>query len=350
MITPDVSEQERELIKLRWEIVEVEPVECYHKYKKQFQQVNLYPEEVQLDMMRWKHACTKFAAWKFIEYDRIIFMDSDTIVLNSIDDAINYSNASLVAAPECFPPDTFNSGFLVLTPSIKTFNHLVDIGNKYGSAEGGDQGMLNNYYCSNWFKANDDDPLCGKLPWTYNVEAQYYETYKNYRLLYDMEPMKVIHYINDGKPWKTLMFDYNIDKIPKTPMIETLSSESYVASHMYWRYCFLRATKLSPPLKSIYYDKFEDVINKKGIFEKLSEPFFDQITNSKSNDSIENQSNEEIEEEIEEEEIKPKKNLNKKKFKSSSKSKITKNSKSSKKKPYLNNNRQKKNKNKKNRN
>lgn len=275
MVTPEIEEDERALLRLHWEIEEVEPIPCHHKYKSQPQDPTKYPEGLQQDMMRWKHTCTKFAAWKFTEYDRILFMDSDTIVLNSIDDAFQYSNASLVAAPECFPPDTFNSGFLVLTPSMETFSYLLSVGSDKGSAEGGDQGILNNYLCPNWFFVNDDDPLCGRLPWTYNVEAQYYETYKSYRKLYDQEPMKVIHYINDGKPWKTLTYDYNYDKIAKTEMIQALASQSYVASHMYWRYCFLRATGMPRPERSIYYEKWEDVVERKGIYGLLVEPFYD---------------------------------------------------------------------------
>jgi lipopolysaccharide biosynthesis glycosyltransferase len=275
MVTPEIGEDERSLLRLHWEIQEVEPIPCHHKYKSQPQDPTQYPQGLQQDMMRWKHTCTKFAAWKFTEYDRIIFMDSDTIVLNPIDDAFQYSNASLVAAPECFPPDTFNSGFLVLTPSLETFSHLISVGSDKGSAEGGDQGILNNYYCPNWFFVNDNDPLCGRLPWSYNVEAQYYETYKSYRKLYDQEPMKVIHYINDGKPWKTLMYDYNIDKIARTEMIEALASPSYVASHMYWRYCFLRATGMPRPERSIYYERWEDVVEKKGVYRLLVEPFYD---------------------------------------------------------------------------
>lgn len=98
-------------------------------------------------------------------------MDSDMLVISSIDHALfDFSNASFAAgtvliivnsttfylyltdwysicvckfndniAPETFPPDTFNAGFMVLTPSEKMFKKLLQINNKIGSAEGGDQ-------------------------------------------------------------------------------------------------------------------------------------------------------------------------------------------------------------------
>jgi hypothetical protein len=70
-------------------------------------------------------------------------------------------------------------------------------------------------------------------------------------------------------------------------MIEALASQSYVASHMYWRYCFLRATKMKPPEKSIYYQRWEDVVERKGIFRLLDEPFYDDETGKLSKESEE---------------------------------------------------------------
>lgn len=57
-------------------------------------------------------------------------------------------------------------------------------------------------------------------------------------------------------------------------MIEQLSADSYVESHMYWRYLFLRATGLPPPKRSIYYETWDDVINRRGIFKSIDLPLF----------------------------------------------------------------------------
>lgn len=58
-------------------------------------------------------------------------------------------------------------------------------------------------------------------------------------------------------------------------MIKQLAEPSYVAAHMYWRYCFLRAVNMPPPQKSIYYNTWDDVVLKRGIFSKIKEPLFD---------------------------------------------------------------------------
>jgi hypothetical protein len=59
-------------------------------------------------------------------------------------------------------------------------------------------------------------------------------------------------------------------------MIRALSASSYVASHMFWRYCFLRATGLKRPEKSIYYSDWDEVVQRKGIYNVLTERFFDE--------------------------------------------------------------------------
>ncbi len=38
---------------------------------------------------------------------------------------------------------------------------------KVGSPEGGDQGVLNNGLCPNWFNVGPTDKDCGRLPWVY---------------------------------------------------------------------------------------------------------------------------------------------------------------------------------------
>jgi hypothetical protein len=77
---------------------------------------------------------------------------------------------------ETFPPDNFNSGFMVLEPSMKTFEKLLQLNEDVGSAEGGDQGVFNNGFCPNWQFVGPEDKDCGRLPWLFNVEAVHYES------------------------------------------------------------------------------------------------------------------------------------------------------------------------------
>lgn len=141
MVTPDVDEKVRSSMKHIWEVYEVQPISCNHKSNLDPKLFDLNGEKYKAGIQRWSATCTKFAAFSLTQFDRIIFMDSDMLVVSPIDDAIyGFSNASFLASPETFPPDNFNSGFLVLNPSKANFDKIMKLNKEVGSAEGGDQG------------------------------------------------------------------------------------------------------------------------------------------------------------------------------------------------------------------
>ena len=141
MVTPDVDQNSRNLMSDSWEVIEVEPIACNHKSNLDPAKYDLSNEKYKTGIQRWSATCTKFAAFGLIQFERVIFMDSDMLVVAPIDDAIyGFSNASFLAAPETFPPDNFNAGFLVLNPSEKGFAQIMKLNEVVGSAEGGDQG------------------------------------------------------------------------------------------------------------------------------------------------------------------------------------------------------------------
>ena len=142
MVTPDVEKEARERLSLLYhEVLQVSPIPCNHKLSSDLNpsEYNLEGEKYKAGVARWASTCTKFAAWKLIQYERVLFMDADTLVLLPIDDLLlssSFSNASLAAAPETFPPDTFNSGLMLITPSLDTFEQLLEVNALTGSAEG----------------------------------------------------------------------------------------------------------------------------------------------------------------------------------------------------------------------
>lgn len=252
MVTPDVDEGNRQAMAHLWEVVEVEPVYCNHKLHPSVTPVeyDLQGDQYLAGLKRWFPTCTKFAAWTFTDFERVIFMDSDMLVLEPIDSAVyEYSNASFLAAPECFPPDTFNSGFMVLDPSMATYQHLLQLNQDIGSAEGGDQGVFNNGLCPDWFIVDSDNPDCYRLPWTFNVEAQYYKVYHTFRKMSGQPPPAVIHFVSDGKPWKILANDYLQGTIADSMKTELLKQAE---THLLWRRAFFRATGDAPPRTSVF--------------------------------------------------------------------------------------------------
>lgn len=244
MVTSEVSAPMREMLSTLWEVVPVEAIPCNHKMNESItpDRFDLSSDTYRAGIAKWRHTCTKFAAFTLVAYDRIIFMDADTIAIAPIDDALySFSNATLAAAPETFPPDTFNSGFLVLTPGAETLRALLEANNVVGSAEGGDQGVLNNGYCANWFTAPPDDQRCGRLPWIFNVNAANYAPYKALREMQNMRGPAVIHYVSSNKPWKHLAAELSGMRLPDQLRVEL---EKQGAAQTIWRNAYFRAKEI----------------------------------------------------------------------------------------------------------
>lgn len=248
MVTPDVTAEAKKSLSAIWIVREVAPYYCNHKHNLDGSKYDLNGEQYRKGVDRWSTTCTKFRAWQINEYQRIIFMDSDTLVVGSIDNALfGYSNASFLAAPESFPPDTFNSGFMVITPNDNDFQKIVKANEEIGSSEGGDQGILNRGLCPNWFHANSDDLYCGRLPWIYNVGAGYYDKYKTYQIMSKLPTPLVVHFVSEGKPWKVLSYEYyqgNLKQVMTVDVFRDLGRQAEV--HLIWREKFFKQTGQTP--------------------------------------------------------------------------------------------------------
>lgn len=124
-------------------------------------------------------------AWK---YDKLVFLDSDTLVIQSIDDLFDkYSELS--AAIECC--GLFNTGVMVLRPSLATFEKMTKSIQILPSYDNADGGFLNSYFREN-----------GKfteLPFIYNaLQTMYLQTPTAFEYFWD--DIRVIHYMGE-KPW-----------------------------------------------------------------------------------------------------------------------------------------------------
>jgi hypothetical protein len=90
MVTPEVPATQREEMSKIWEVREVSPIACVHKLDPSItpDKFDLKGEAYQAGLKRWENTCTKFAAWTLYDFDRVVFMDSDTLVIGPIDDAL----------------------------------------------------------------------------------------------------------------------------------------------------------------------------------------------------------------------------------------------------------------------
>jgi glycogenin glucosyltransferase len=89
---------------------------------------------------RWNYS--KLRIWQLTMYDKIIFIDSDFLVLKNIDSFFAYPQLS--AAPN--ENVIFNSGLIVVEPSQCMFENMMNKTSKVKPYNGGDQGFLNEIF------------------------------------------------------------------------------------------------------------------------------------------------------------------------------------------------------------
>lgn len=130
---------------------------------------------------------TKLHTFRFDEYDKIIFLDSDLIVTKSIDHLFENVGSDF-AACACTPywEDIFNSGVMVIKPDKVVFEDLMIKKNILPTYDGSDQGFLNSYF-KEW----------QKLDIKYNAGKR---IYSEQREKWDQIDKHVIHFVGD-KPW-----------------------------------------------------------------------------------------------------------------------------------------------------
>ncbi|XP_022996506.1 UDP-glucuronate:xylan alpha-glucuronosyltransferase 2 isoform X1 [Cucurbita maxima] len=85
---------------------------------------------------------SKFRLWQMTDYDKIIFIDSDIIVLRNLDLLFHFPQMSAVGNDNSI----FNSGIMVIEPSNCTFRIFIERRDEIVSYNGGDQGFLNEVF------------------------------------------------------------------------------------------------------------------------------------------------------------------------------------------------------------
>lgn len=109
MVTNDVPKESVEVLRLRgYKIVEVKPVSCQPSRS--------------IALIRktdaYNNYCTKVQIWTLTEYEKLIFLDADALVLRNIDHLFELDSAFAVA-PDSGCPEHGNTGVFLLKPSIE---------------------------------------------------------------------------------------------------------------------------------------------------------------------------------------------------------------------------------------
>merc|ERR1712080_549653 len=105
---------------------------------------------------------TKIRCWTLTQYNKAVFLDADTLVVQNCDELFDREEFS--ASPDSGWPDCFNSGVFVFKPCLDTYNGLVNHAVTCGSFDGGDQGLLNTYF-SDWANKVSPNTFLSSTTW-----------------------------------------------------------------------------------------------------------------------------------------------------------------------------------------
>jgi glycogenin glucosyltransferase len=172
LVLPGVK-QRAELIKLGAEIHEISMLD--------------YPFRVTAEKTAINKMCrySKLHIWRFVQYRKIIFIDVDCLVMQSLDNAFKYPEFSAVRDAG----DTFNTGLFILEPSMVTWEAMRESYFNAPSYNQGDQGFINWHF---------RDSLKTALPVKYNTVCKH----KGHAVWPVMKRQaKMIHYTSETKPW-----------------------------------------------------------------------------------------------------------------------------------------------------
>ncbi|XP_026394549.1 UDP-glucuronate:xylan alpha-glucuronosyltransferase 2-like isoform X1 [Papaver somniferum] len=85
---------------------------------------------------------SKFRLWQLTDYDKVIFIDADIVILRNSDLLFNFPQMSATGNDGSI----FNSGIMAIEPSNCTFKILMEKRKEIISYNGGDQGFLNEVF------------------------------------------------------------------------------------------------------------------------------------------------------------------------------------------------------------
>lgn len=158
----------------------------------------------------WNYTFDKLLIWGLEQFDKLVFLDSDMLVVRNIDHLFEKEAFSSVCAGRSYPGNEhwtgLNSGLMVIEPDknfefrlLNSIDSVVKIA-KSNNQLVGDQDVLK-YVLSDWVEHPNLH-----LDEGYNLFADhltYYIKYLGYSLGESAEkkPIYVIHFIGKAKPW-----------------------------------------------------------------------------------------------------------------------------------------------------
>lgn len=137
---------------------------------------------------RFQSTYSKLWAFAQTQYQRVVFLDADILVLQPIDDL--FERTGFAAAPDIGYAQNdhmFNTGVFSVQPSRELFEQMMEQAKVVVAPDGSDQGFLNEFLKGNWQRL---DPVYNTLKRRYLVDRENFNLTK----------IKVLHFVGE-KPW-----------------------------------------------------------------------------------------------------------------------------------------------------
>lgn len=178
---------------------------------------------------------SKLRIWEFVEYERMVYLDADILVIDNIDHLFDLEAGSLYAVKSCFcektwshtpqykigycqqcpervawpehdlgvppPPPHFNAGMFVHEPSLATAKALLDLLLVTDPTPFAEQDILNMFFGDVW----------KPIPPAYNLMV--HMLWRHPENVIELDKIKVVHYCAAGsKPWMFTGEEANMDR------------------------------------------------------------------------------------------------------------------------------------------
>lgn len=166
-------------------------------------------EEQKKKYGHWTHTFDKIYIFSMIAYKKLVYLDSDMMILENIDHLFTKEHMSSVASGKLDDErcTRMNSGLMVIEPQeglgqaiYATFNDAVEFCNQMGQQRIGDQDLINFFY-SDW-----PNQTSKHLPEQYNLFIDQVDKYISFGYVSESKiglenEIKIIHFIGSRKPW-----------------------------------------------------------------------------------------------------------------------------------------------------
>lgn len=165
-----------------------------------------------LEAEKYRGVYTKILAFNLYEYDVVIYLDSDTIILKSPDDLF-HKDAELRGTRKlgatalhgyALNDSEFSPGFMVIRPSDEIFADLMAKKDNTPTYDGGDQGFLNIIFANKWYRIPDEYHVTKRI--FKHHPAKWNEMHGKIRVLH----------FPGAKPWNTeprIPFEQGYEKL-----------------------------------------------------------------------------------------------------------------------------------------